>query len=144
MLSGETWNPLKLTFQLRNVRERIAKNLVEKGVLTTGKQNFVLFDMTTHPLSDENIKTRLVKRVQDAVLSKWPNDVSKMDRRTLALIYLAHASDVLENAFQPLSDEDYDIAMRHVRFLLDLDVEEQASKNNANELLWGVIACFLK
>ena len=23
LLSGETWNPLKLTFQLRNVRERL-------------------------------------------------------------------------------------------------------------------------
>lgn len=29
-LSGETWNPLKLRFQLRNVRERLAKNLCEK------------------------------------------------------------------------------------------------------------------
>lgn len=35
LLSGETWNPLKLKYQLRNVRERLAKNLVEKGVLTT-------------------------------------------------------------------------------------------------------------
>ena len=42
LLSGETWNPLKLTYQLRNVRERLAKNLVEKGVLTTEKQNFLL------------------------------------------------------------------------------------------------------
>ncbi|XP_065583801.1 Golgi phosphoprotein 3 homolog sauron-like, partial [Artemia franciscana] len=38
-LSGETWNPLKLRYQLKNVRERLAKNLVEKGVLTTEKQN---------------------------------------------------------------------------------------------------------
>ena len=29
-LSGETWNPLKLRYQLKNVRERLAKNLVEK------------------------------------------------------------------------------------------------------------------
>ncbi|XP_076819644.1 Golgi phosphoprotein 3-like [Clavelina lepadiformis] len=144
LLSGETWNPLKLQYQLRNVRERIAKNLVEKGVLTTGKQNFVLFDMTTHPLCDENIKSRLVKRVQDAVLSKWPNDVTKMEPRTLALIYLAHASDVLENAFQPLSDEDYDIAMRRVRYLLDIDVDEQVSQTNTMELLWAVISVYLK
>ena len=41
-LSGETWNPLKLKYQLKNVRERLAKNLVEKGVLTTEKQNFLL------------------------------------------------------------------------------------------------------
>lgn len=60
-LSGETWNPLKLRYQLRNVRERLAKNLVEKGVLTTEKQNFLLFDMTTHPLHDGNMKQKLIK-----------------------------------------------------------------------------------
>ena len=62
---GETWNPLKLHYQLRNVRERLAKNLVEKGVLTTEKQNFLLFDMTTHPLTNNTLKqVRLEKHVQ--------------------------------------------------------------------------------
>ena len=73
-LSGETWNPLKLRYQLKNVRERLAKNLVEKGVLTTEKQNFLLFDMTTHPITDNVQKNKLIKKVQDAVLSKWVND----------------------------------------------------------------------
>lgn len=41
----------------------MAKNLVEKGVLTTEKQNFLLFDMTTHPLTDNLAKSRLVKKV---------------------------------------------------------------------------------
>lgn len=63
LVTGETWNPLKLRYQLKNVRERLAKNLVEKGVLTTEKQNFLLFDMTTHPLSDNHIKSKLVKKV---------------------------------------------------------------------------------
>jgi len=63
MVTGETWNPLKLRYQLKNVRERLAKNLVEKGVLTTEKQNFLLFDMTTHPLTDNLAKSRLVKKV---------------------------------------------------------------------------------
>lgn len=48
---------------MKNVRERLAKNLVEKGVLTTEKQNFLLFDMTTHPLTDNLAKSRLVKKV---------------------------------------------------------------------------------
>ena len=60
-LSGETWNPLKLKYQLRNVRERLAKNLVEKGVLTTENQNFLLFDMTTHPLQNSIMKAKLIK-----------------------------------------------------------------------------------
>jgi len=55
--------------KLKNVRERLAKNLTEKGVLTTEKQNFLLFDMTTHPLTDSTVKQRLVKRVQ--VIGKW-------------------------------------------------------------------------
>ena len=73
-LSGETWNPLKLRYQLKNVRERLAKNLVEKGVLTTEKQNFLLFDMTTHPVTDNIQKNKLSRKVQEAVLSKWVND----------------------------------------------------------------------
>ena len=40
---------------------RLAKNLVEKGVLTTEKQNFLLFDMTTHPLNDSGVKAKLIK-----------------------------------------------------------------------------------
>ena len=62
-------NDSKLNF-LQNVRERLAKNLTEKGVLTTEKQNFLLFDMTTHPLTDSTVKNKLIRKVQDAVLSK--------------------------------------------------------------------------
>uniref|UniRef100_A0A1A8RU14 Golgi phosphoprotein 3 n=1 Tax=Nothobranchius rachovii TaxID=451742 RepID=A0A1A8RU14_9TELE len=144
LLSGETWNPLKLHYQLRNVRERLAKNLVEKGVLTTEKQNFLLFDMTTHPLTNNNIKQRLIKKVQEAVLDKWVNDPQRMDKRLLALIFLAHSSDVLENAFAPLLDDQYDLAMKRVRQLLDLEPEGESIKANANELLWAVIAAFTK
>lgn len=144
LLSGETWNPLKLRYQLRNVRERLAKNLVEKGVLTTEKQNFLLFDMTTHPVSDNTIKQRVVKKVQESVLTRWVNDPHRMDKRTLALIYLAHSSDVLENAFAPLNDEDYDLATKRVRELLDLDPEVEAQKPNANEVMWSVVSSFIK
>jgi Golgi phosphoprotein 3 len=143
-LSGETWNPLKLRYQLKNVRERLAKNLVEKGVLTTEKQNFLLFDMTTHPLVDPTIKSKLIKKVQDAVLSKWVNDPHRMDKRLLGLILLAHASDVLENAFAPLSDDDYEVAMKRVRELLDLDMENESAKSVNFETIWAVFAAFVK
>jgi len=143
-LSGETWNPLKLRYQLKNVRERLAKNLVEKGVLTTEKQNFLLFDMTTHPVTDNLQKNKLVKKVQDSVLAKWVNDPHRMDKRLLSLIFLAHSSDVLENAFGPLSDDDYDVAMKRVRDLLDLDMEAESCKQGTNELMWAVFAAFIK
>ncbi|XP_019937527.1 Golgi phosphoprotein 3-like [Paralichthys olivaceus] len=144
LLSGETWNPLKLHYQLRNVRERLAKNLVEKGVLTTEKQNFLLFDMTTHPLTNSSIKQRLVKKVQESVLEKWVNDPNRMDKRILALILLAHSSDVLENAFAPLQDDQYDLGMKRVHTLLELEPEKESAKPNANELMWAVVAAFTK
>ncbi len=143
-LSGETWNPLKLRYQIRNVRERLAKNMTEKGVLTTEKQNFFLFDMTTHPVTDGSMKSKLVQKVQDAVLAKWVNDPHRMDKRMLSLIFLAHASDVLENAFAPLNDDDYDVAMRRVRDLLDMDLEAESAKQGTNEVMWAVFSTFVK
>lgn len=144
LLSGETWNPMKLRYQLRNVRERLAKNLVDKGVLTTEKQNFVLFDMTTHPVIDSAIKQRIIKKVQESVLNRWPNNPLRLERRMLSLLYLAHSSDVLENAFAPLSDEDYEVAMERVKTLLDSDPEELCQKSGSNDLMWAVIAAFIK
>lgn len=72
------------------------------------------------------------------------NDPQRMDQRTLALIFLAHASDVLENAFAPLNDDDYELAMKRVRELLDLDFEQEATKPNTNEVLWAVFGTFTK
>jgi Golgi phosphoprotein 3 len=144
-LSGECWNPLKLKYQLRNVRERLAKSLVDKGICSTEKQNFFLFDMTTHPLNDSVHKIKLIKKVQDSVLTRWPNDPRRMDRRILVLIYLAHASDVLENAFTSLSDDDYEVAMKHVRELLDLDPDQETSKYDSKmEIMWAVVSAFNK
>lgn len=144
LLSGETWNPLKLHYQLRNVRERLAKNLVEKGVLSTEKQNFLLFDMTTHPLSNDTVKQRLVRKLQEAVLERWVGEPQRMDKRLLALVLLAHSSDVLENAFSPLQDEQYELATKRVRTLLELEPETEAARSGANELLWAVVAAFTK
>jgi len=144
LLSGETWNPLKLRYQIRNVRERIAKNLVEKGILTTEKQNFVVFDMTTHPLMDQAQKQQIIRKIQETLLTRWVNDPQRIDKRALGLVYLAHASEVLEQAFSCLSDEDYDLAMKRVRELLDLDPDVEASKEGADEVFWGVVASFFK
>jgi len=135
---------MKLKYQLKNVRERLAKNLVEKGVCTTEKQNFVLFDMTTHPLSDSTVKQRLVCRLQDSVLSRWTNNPQRFDRRMLALLFLAHSSDVLESSFASLSDDDYEVAMKRVRELLDLNPEEETLKDPGHELLWAVFAALDK
>lgn len=112
--------------------------------MTTEKQNFVLFDMTTHPLTDTTTKQKLIKKVQDSVLSRWVNELERMDKRSLALIILAHTSDVLENAFASLPDEEYDLAMKRVRQIVDAEPDAEAPKSGSNEIIWAVAAAFLK
>ncbi|CAB4389450.1 unnamed protein product [Rhizophagus irregularis] len=59
LMSGETWNVMKIGYQLKQVRECLAKGLVDK----TEKRNFLLFDMATHPVSDSSTKEEIVNRV---------------------------------------------------------------------------------
>ncbi|XP_056116232.1 Golgi phosphoprotein 3-like [Rhinichthys klamathensis goyatoka] len=144
LLTGESWNPLKLHYQMRNVRERLAKSLVEKGVLTTEKQNFLVFDMTTHPLTDGAEKQRLVRRLQDTLLERWTNDPLRMSRRALALVLLAHVSDVLENALSSLPDERYELASTRSRSLTEAEPETESARvtTPAEEMIWAVLAAF--
>ncbi|KAK4471310.1 hypothetical protein MN116_004749 [Schistosoma mekongi] len=139
-LSGETWNPLKLSLQLRNVRERTAKNLTEKRICTTEKQSFILFDMMTHPLVDMESKQRVISRIQDVVLNKWSADVQKIDKRLLSLVLLSHYSDVLEGALQHLADNAYDLAKKRIDEALQLDFSTEANKEGSCEMLWAVVA----
>lgn len=53
---------MKIGYQLKQVRERLAKGLVDKGVLRTEKRNFLLFDMATHPIADMNAKEDVLRR----------------------------------------------------------------------------------
>jgi Golgi phosphoprotein 3 len=54
---------MKIGYQLKQVRERLAKGLVDKGVLRTEKTNFLLFDMATHPVADARTKDEVMNRV---------------------------------------------------------------------------------
>ena len=67
---GETWNVMKIGYQLKQVRERLAKGLVDKGVLRTEKRNFLLFDMATHPIADINAKEDVMRRTLSLLTAK--------------------------------------------------------------------------
>ncbi|KAJ2369319.1 hypothetical protein H4S02_001915 [Coemansia sp. RSA 2611] len=67
LLSGETWNIAKAGYQLKQVRERLAKGLVDKGVLRTEKRNFLFFDMATHPVQDPRAKDEVIMRLFDTL-----------------------------------------------------------------------------
>ncbi|XP_066523114.1 Golgi phosphoprotein 3-like [Hoplias malabaricus] len=144
LLTGETWNPLKMHFQMTQVRERLAKSLVEKGVLTTGKQNFLLFDMTTHPLVNEKEKERLLQRLQASLLERWTNDPQRLPRRTLALLVLTHGADVLERSLTTLPDDLYETATQRASDLLEGNADQQGANvtNPAEEVIWAVLNAF--
>lgn len=76
--------------------------------------------------------------------NRWTNDPQRLEKRLLALIVLAHTSDVLENAFAPLNDENYEVAMRRVKTLLDLDFDVESQKQGSCELMWAVFESFNK
>ncbi|KAI9322915.1 Golgi phosphoprotein 3-domain-containing protein [Dichotomocladium elegans] len=105
LLSGETWNVTKIGYQLKQVRERLAKGLVDKGVLRTEKRYFLLFDMTTHPVADMITKEEIIKRVCTTLVNRVSattidsqSIVPYAYLRTVCMICVAYAANVLENA----------------------------------------------
>lgn len=108
MIIGETWNVMKIGYQLKQVRERLAKGLVDKGVLRTEKRNFLLFDMATHPVSDPTYKDDVLKRTLGLLTARtaavplsdlYGEHVRYRTIRAVTMVCAAFAANVLENAF---------------------------------------------
>lgn len=141
-LCGESWNPLKMCHNMKRVKERVAKSLVEKGVLTTDRTSFLLFDLTTHPLKDKEIKTDLLKKIQDSLLTNWTNDPHRMDPRTLSLIVLARSAGVIDRALYSLDDEDFALASKRLSEIDDINTELEVSRCRFPEIIWAVFSAF--
>ncbi len=115
LLSGETWNLMKMNYQLKQVRERLAKGLVDKGVLKTERKSFLLFDMATHPIQDPTAKRRVVSRILSMLTNRtfiieydekfFPETVGAKYIRSICLVTGCCAANVLENV---LVDLDFD------------------------------------
>lgn len=105
---------MKIGYQLKQVRERLQKGLVDKGILRTEKRNFLLFDMATHPVADGGAKDEIRKRVRNVLTSRTvvippsqflPAEVEFRYLRTITMVCAAYAANVLENALSSLSHE---------------------------------------
>lgn len=124
---GETWNLMKIGYQLKQVRERLAKGLVDKGILRTEKRNFLLFDMATHPVADGGAKEEIHRRVRNVCSNRtvilppspWlPEDAEFRYLRTITMVCAAYAANVLENALVTMSHEARERAFAQVDELL--------------------------
>ncbi|KAI6003025.1 Golgi phosphoprotein 3-domain-containing protein [Pisolithus albus] len=121
LLSGETWNVMKIGYQLKQVRERLAKGLVDKGILRTEKRNFLLFDMATHPVADIRSKDAIITRVVSLLTANTSTiPPSALDKegtqcrvtRAICLVCAAYAASVLDNALGRLTYEDREAAFQ--------------------------------
>lgn len=165
LLSGETWNLLKIGYQLKQVRERLAKGLVDKGVLRTEKRNFLLFDMATHPIVDKSYKASIIQRIINTLLDRAGSMVGSgsadqvgqgavaggsysglPDRRTAALICAAYAANVLENAFVDLSYTQREQCYRKVDEYMQefANFTDRSKSVGATEVLAGVMNVWLR
>jgi hypothetical protein len=124
---GETWNLMKIGYQLKQVRERLAKGLVDKGILRTEKRNFLLFDMATHPVADGGAKEEIRRRVRNLLTQRTvvlpssqflPDDLEFRTLRSVAMVCAAYAANVLENALSTLGHEARERAFAHTDELL--------------------------
>lgn len=118
---------MKIGYQLKQVRERLAKGLVDKGILRTEKRNFLLFDMATHPVADGGAKDEIRCRVRNVLTSRTvilppsqflPEDMEFRYTRTIAMVCAAYAANVLENALSTLGHESRERAITQVDELL--------------------------
>lgn len=118
---------MKIGYQLKQVRERLAKGLVDKGILRTEKRNFLLFDMATHPVADGGAKDDLRRRVRNMLTNRTvvlpasqflPEEMDFRYIRTISMVCAAYAANVLENALATLGHESRERAFAQVDELL--------------------------
>ena len=118
---------MKIGYQLKQVRERLAKGLVDKGILRTEKRNFLLFDMATHPVADSGAKDDLRRRVRNMLTNRTvvlpasqflPEEMDFRYIRTIVMVCAAYAANVLENALATLGHESRERAFAQVDELL--------------------------
>jgi Golgi phosphoprotein 3 len=118
---------MKIGYQLKQVRERLAKGLVDKGILRTEKRNFLLFDMATHPVADGGAKEEIRRRVRNVLTQRTvvlpasqflPENLEFRYIRTISMVCAAYAANVLENALATLGHEARERAFAQVDELL--------------------------
>lgn len=131
LLSGEAWTLMKINYQLKQVRERLAKGLVDKGVLRTERKNFFLFDMATHPVADKMSKEFIKSRILNLLVARnvdletsnvndqFPRETLFKYLRSIALVCGSYAANVLENVLISLNYDKRDQAFARADEILN-------------------------
>lgn len=145
LLCGDSFNPFKFYYQMKNLRVRIRKTLYDKGILSLGSTSlFGVVSHSTYSIANYDVKQELVKKVHAILLKECPADITRMEPRKLALLTMAHSSRVLEVAFSKLNDKDYEKVFKRLQAILDLDYEQVGvGHGTAWEIIWACIGCVM-
>ena len=95
VLTGETWNHRLSEYQLCNLRERLCKSLMEKGIVTSQKSSLFLVETTEYPLLNIELKRKLCYDIIDSAL-----DPSKLDLHALCLLLSLNGSKILHKVLK--------------------------------------------
>ncbi len=140
LLAGESWNLRKMGLQVRQVRERIAKGLAEKGVVGTARQSFVVFEMATHPLADRRALDSVVHRVIGTLVGRGRAPCV----RDILLVCAALAGNVLDVALERLTRPERAAAIARAEDMLRRHSTPRTPVSPAAEVLAGVLAVFAR
>lgn len=95
VLTGETWNRRLSSHQIHNLRDRVCKSLMEKGIVTSQKSSLFLVETMEYPLLDTKFKRKLCFEVIDTAI-----DNEKLDIRSLSRLLSLHAAKILHKALK--------------------------------------------
>lgn len=95
ILTGETWSQRLSSHQILNLRDRLCKSLIEKGIVTSQKSSLFLVETTEYPLIDKNLKRKLCFEIIDSATKR-----EKLDLRALCRLLSLNAARILNKALR--------------------------------------------
>lgn len=118
----------------RGLRERIAEGLCARGVLERRESGFWVFRAARFPLRDPQPEYRVVDRLRNAIFS----DAARIDERTLALLSLASAADLLSIRF---ARGELRARRKHLQRLIQDSPAGQAVREAIQAVQTAVVVC---
>lgn len=95
VLTGETWSRRLSEYQLCNLRERLCKSLMEKGIVTSKKSSLFLVETTEYPLLNVKLKRKLCYDIIDSAL-----EPSKLDLHALCLLLSLNGAKIIHKVLK--------------------------------------------
>lgn len=95
VLTGDTWSRKLSGYQMQNLRDRLCKSLMEKGVVTSRKTSMFMIETTEYPLLDSELKRNICFNVVETATDK-----NKLDIRSLSRLLSMKAANVLQKALK--------------------------------------------